>query len=36
MPELNLKAQVASKNAETGLETLIGVGADYMRSPPGG
>ncbi len=34
MPELNLKAQVASKNARTGLETLFGVGADYMRIVP--
>ncbi len=34
MPELNLKAQVSSKNAGTGLETLFGVGADYMRIAP--
>lgn len=34
MPELNLKAQVTSKNAQTGVETLFGVGADYMRIAP--
>ncbi len=34
MPEFNLKAQVASKDARTGIETLFGVGADYMRIVP--
>ena len=34
IPELNVKAQVLSRNPRTGLETLFGIGADYMKIAP--
>lgn len=34
LPELNLKAQWAVKDAAAGTETLAGIGVDYMRIAP--
>lgn len=34
VPELNLKAQYASKDEKAGTETLLGVGADYLKIAP--